>query len=602
MQISRIYSNNTRVFSPIDFNFGETANRLNVVYGEVHHPRDQKKDSHNLGKTTLIHLIDFLMLRGTSPEQFLVKHAERFKDFVFFIEIALNAGGYATIRRSAAEPNKIALKRYAARELDLSEVSGDAWDHVDMSRDDASKLVDGWLDLKILKPYDYRQAITYFLRTQGDYGDELQLAKFASGKDRHWKPFVAHLFGFNEAPVEQKYVLDEEIERLKQKQADQQTTVQFSEDQLSELQARIGVLQQQVDEIEAGLDAFSFEPEERRILRDVVETIEREIAEINDRLYNIRYDARQIDTALEHKDKFDLAEVTEVFEETRVNFPTALKRSYEELVAFNKKVTQERNVALRGRRKELAQEDAQLLRRKIELDQNREGQLGVLRSTDTFAKFKELQKDLSRQRAQLVYFEEQRKLLEQVAETARAVRESERARGRVVDEIKAMVARPTPVFERFSAVFNSYCQRVLNHDGIFFFRVNANNNFDYQIGLQLIGQAAATSSLSEGTSYKKLVCALFDLALLKVYEDSPFFHFVYHDGIFEALDDRKKIALLSIIREQVASKKTQYILTLIDSDMPRDADGNRVEFGPDEIVLRLHDDGNDGRLFKMSEF
>ena len=602
MQISRIYSNNPRVFSPIDFNFGKTANRLNVVYGEVHHPRDQKKDSHNLGKTTLIHLIDFLMLKGTSSEQFLVKHQERFKDFVFFIEVELNAGGFATIRRGPADANRIALKRHAARELDLSEAADDAWDHVDMSREDATKLVDGWLDLKILKPYDYRQAITYFLRTQGDYSDELQLAKFASGKDRHWKPFVAHLFGFNEAPVEQKYALDEEIERLKQKQADQQTTVQFSEDQLSELQARIGVLQQQVNEIEAGLDAFSFEPEERRILRDVVETIEREIAEINDRLYNIRYDARQIDMALEHKDKFDLAEVFEVFEETKVNFPTALKRNYEELVAFNKKVTQERNVALRARRKELAQEEAKLLKRKIELDQKREGQLGVLRSTDTFGKFKELQKDLSRQRAQLVYFEEQRKLLEQVAETARAVRESERARGRIVDEIKAMVARPTPVFERFSAVFNSYCQRVLNHDGIFFFRVNANNNFDYQIGLQLIGQAATTSSLSEGASYKKLVCALFDLALLKVYEDAPFFHFVYHDGIFEALDDRKKISLLSIIREQVASKKTQYILTLIDSDMPRDADGNKVEFGPDEIVLRLHDDGNDGRLFKMSEF
>jgi len=602
MQIGRIYSNNARVFSPIEFNCREMADRLNVIYGEVHHPKDQKKDSHNLGKTTLIHLIDFLMLKGTSPEQFLIKHFERFKDFAFFIEIALNSGGYATIRRTVADPNKIALKRHAEREPNLSEAADDVWDHIDMGRDDASKLVDGWLDLKILKPYDYRQAITYFLRTQGDYGDELQLAKFASGKDRHWKPFVAHLFGFNETPVEQKYVLDEKIERLKQKQADQQTTVQYSEDQLPELQARIGVLQQQVNEVERSLDAFRFEPEERRILRELVDTIEQEIAEINDRLYNIRYDARQIDMALDHKDKFDLTEVSEVFAETKVHFPTALKKTYEELVAFNKKVTQERNMALRGRRKELAQEEAEFLKRKIELDQKREAQLGMLRSTDTFAKFKELQNGLTRQRAQLVYFEEQRKHLEQVAETAREVRETERDRGRIVDEIKAMVARPTPIFERFSAIFNSYCQRVLNHDGIFFFRVNSNNNFDYQIGLQLIGQASTTSSLSEGTSYKKLVCVLFDLALLKVYEDTSFFHFVYHDGIFEALDNRKKLSLLSIIREQVASKKTQYILTLIDSDMPRDADGKKVEFGADEIVLRLHDDGNDGRLFKMAEF
>src|SRR5215470_6278534 len=244
MQIGRIYSNNPAIFASIDFNCRETANRLNVIYGEVHHPKDQKKDSHNLGKTTLIHLIDFLLLKGMSPEQFLVKHFERFESFVFFIEIALNAGDFATIRRGAADPNKIALKRHAERQLDMNAAADDVWDHVDMSREDAGKLLEGWLDLTVLKPYDYRQAITYFLRTQADYRDELQLAKFAAGKDRHWKPFVAHLFGFNETPVERKYELDEDIERLKQRQADQQSTVQFNEDQLPELQARIGVLQQ----------------------------------------------------------------------------------------------------------------------------------------------------------------------------------------------------------------------------------------------------------------------------------------------------------------------------------------------------------------------
>ena len=69
-------------------------------------------------------------------------------------------------------------------------------------------------------------------------------------------------------------------------------------------------------------------------------------------------------------------------------------------------------------------------------------------------------------------------------------------------------------------------------------------------------------------------CALFDLALLKVYEDAAFFHFTFHDGVLEALDNRKKEALLKIVREQIASGKTQYILTLIEADMPRDAKGS----------------------------
>ncbi|MGY3530830.1 hypothetical protein ACVIHD_006341 [Bradyrhizobium embrapense] len=67
--------------------------------------------------------------------------------------------------------------------------------------------MDGWLDLEILKPYDYRMAITYFLWAQGD----LQLQKFEMGKDPYWRPFVANLFGFNESSVQRKYELDDSI-------------------------------------------------------------------------------------------------------------------------------------------------------------------------------------------------------------------------------------------------------------------------------------------------------------------------------------------------------------------------------------------------------
>jgi hypothetical protein len=70
-------------------------------------------------------------------------------------------------------------------------------------------------------------------------------------------------------------------------------------------------------------------------------------------------------------------------------------------------------------------------------------------------------------RAQIVYLEEQRKKLALVADLARQVREAERDRGRVVDEIKAMVARPSALFERFATAVYSYCQRVLNHHGLF---------------------------------------------------------------------------------------------------------------------------------------
>jgi len=45
--------------------------------------------------------------------------------------------------------------------------------------------------------------------------------------------------------------------------------------------------------------------------------------------------------------------------------------------------------------------------------------------------------------------------------------------------------------------------------------------------------------------------------------------------------------------------RIQHIITLIDSDLPRMPDGSVFAFEKDEIVLLLHDQGDDGRLFKM---
>lgn len=99
MKIARIYSNLATTFVPIRFN-GIDDDRLSVVFAKITRPKDSSRDSHNLGKTTLIHLIDFLLLKEVSEKNsFLLKHLDRFEQFVFYIEIQSHTGGYVTIRR-----------------------------------------------------------------------------------------------------------------------------------------------------------------------------------------------------------------------------------------------------------------------------------------------------------------------------------------------------------------------------------------------------------------------------------------------------------------------------------------------------------------------
>ncbi len=92
----------------------------------------------------------------------------------------------------------------------------------------------------------------------------------------------------------------------------------------------------------------------------------------------------------------------------------------------------------------------------------------------------------------------------------------------------------------------------------------------------------------------------FDLAVLVTYSGRSFFRFAYHDGALEGLDKREKLNFLKVVREICRENGIQYILTLIDTDMPRDVMDRAAAFADEEIVLRLHDRDDPGRLFEMA--
>lgn len=79
MKLSKLYSNQPNKFERIIFNEG-----LNFIYGDVRHPKNHQLDSHNLGKTTLALLLDFMFLAKKDSNQFLYANIEVFENFIFF--------------------------------------------------------------------------------------------------------------------------------------------------------------------------------------------------------------------------------------------------------------------------------------------------------------------------------------------------------------------------------------------------------------------------------------------------------------------------------------------------------------------------------------
>ena len=105
-----------------------------------------------------------------------------------------------------------------------------------------------------------------------------------------------------------------------------------------------------------------------------------------------------------------------------------------------------------------------------------------------------------------------------------------------------------------------------------------------------------------GTSFRKILCMAFDLSVLINYSKDRFFHFVYHDGALEQLESKRKLALLHTVRSACTEHGIQYIFSAIEEELPTLDDSGKLCPHPDEIVLELHDGGNDGRLFKVETF
>jgi uncharacterized protein YydD (DUF2326 family) len=65
--------------------------------------------------------------------------------------------------------------------------------------------------------------------------------------------------------------------------------------------------------------------------------------------------------------------------------------------------------------------------------------------------------------------------------------------------------------------------------------------------------------------------------------NKSFFRFVYHDGILEGLDNRKKINFINLTRALCKEFNIQYILTLIEDDSPKAIKGEKISFTKEEI-------------------
>jgi uncharacterized protein YydD (DUF2326 family) len=574
VRLVSLYSNDDVRFTPIAFNESVSA-----VLAEIRIPANRDLDTHNLGKTTVGSLIDFCLLKGKDPKFFLFKHENVFGPFSFYLEIALPGPRYVTIRRPVLPGSKVDFLVRSTSTPDATGLPEYDWDHLNVPSDRARLLLEGLLEID-----------GYLIRTQQDYQDVFQLGKF-SGKHQDWKPFVAHLLGSQSGKVTDLY-----NKRTERDQAQSELAILVrewgnEESDPSLIEGLLASTRRQIAAKTETLDGFNFRGDQ----------LDDRIVRLNDEHYGLRQVEARISESREHRRIiFDPKAAKTLFEEAGVTFSKQLERDYDQLIEFNRAITHERQQALLQQLEESRQRIAGIEGELVELNAERARSLSFLRQSDSLAKYKQTSKDLAKLQVDLAVLEQRRHAAARLAELRRHARtlsaEFDRLQTEVEDELAELSKDEDGRFGQIRRYFGEIISKVIGEQAIL--SMTLNNQGGIEFHAELVGATGVATSGDKGTSYRKLLCIAFDLAVLRAYLDVRFPRFVYLDGALEQLEPRKRGNLIEVFREYAAAG-LQPIISLLDSDLPAPLGESTRTLTVEDVVLTLHDEGDDGRLFKI---
>lgn len=590
MKLVKIYAN--KPFKGIRFNPG-----FNVILGEPIEKKNKDTDTHNLGKSLLIDVIDFLLLKGISKDHFFMKRRDIFEDYVLYLEIKLNSGKYLVIKRGVGNQSKISFK---INSLELKGFEENIqWDHQNLPFDKARDFLNKNLDLDVAPTWKYRKSISYFLRTQQDFADVFQLAKYNKGKHRDWKPFLFNMLGFDGQSLLDKYDLDKKKEEKETLITQVKDEFAIEEQESDKIRGILDIKTEEKNNVEKKIDDFNFYLQDKEINQKLVDQIDSKISTLNTIRYNVTEEMKRINESLQTQiPQIDINQLKQLYEEVEIFFPDNLVKEYKDLEAFNRQVSEERRKYLLERLEELKQELEPIETELALLENQKSEMLSVLKDKDSYGKFKHYQKSLAKVEAEITRLQEKLEQLDKLGKLETQIEELNHQIKAQAETIRKLFIQGNDFYKEIRRMFNHIIQSVLNVPAIISISQNKQGNIEFHADVQDPERMEVTAE-GYGTTYKKFLCMAFDLAVLITYSNRSFYRFVYHDGALEGLDDRKKINFLNTVRNICKEYDLQYILTVIESDIPRDEMDKMAAFPDEEIVLKLHDRDDSGRLFEM---
>lgn len=595
MKLSKLYCSHSEAFKPIVF-----KRDLNIVLAEIRNPENHEKTTHDLGKTLLCTLLNYCLLKKSDSGLFLNKHYEKFKDFEFYLEIVIDLDSFYTIKRSVKKKSNIEIYEHGKPKYLLEEKAELIFSG---GINKAKDYLNSELNFEVLRNRNYRSSLSYFLRDQSSFTNVFKTSNFNRSKDIDWKSPLSELFSINSSILFKKLEIESEIKQIDNRIRKISLEADVKEEKYKTM---LSIKKEQLKSKEEEIDTLNFKKSEDNGIENLVEVVDRTIQKLVTENYYLSTQIHKSQASIiNNENPINLKLIEKLYNDIQIYFDDQLIKDYSDLIDFNNQIFNERNEILKGiiskAKKKLEVNNSKL----EDLYSRRSRYMSFIVSMDSFEKMKKIEQDIIDLKVDIQRIEEEIQELDGKHRLELEKRNLKAELEKAILELQVQIySENNVILNSIKRHFSEIIYKVLNEGALISVSLNNANNIDFKAEIFDL-DIQAQSSKDKGTTYKKLMCFAFDMAILATYKDRAYYHFVYHDGLFDGLDNRQKENLYNVILYYVKEYEIQYIFSVIQDELPPSLqDEARIEkLKQDGTIIKvLHDNGNEGRLFNVDPF
>ena len=319
-------------FKDIEFN-----ESFSVITGES--KKKESSRSHNLGKTTTVKIIEFVLFSGSGG--FLKKIKEKFPDTNFTVEYKDKNGKKYSFSRDFHRRERGSIK-------------------------------------EVYTSVEYE----YFIRYQDEFDLENGFRKPSfRGADINWKPRLIGLLGFNEDYLSEKLTLNREIKDLE----NIIKTIKNAKIRFESNRDEIVKLKEDKEIILKSINSLKFIETDNSDIDTIISDLDIRIYELKTKVYNFKKEISKIENSLERSSsyKVDSDDIERIFSEVDLYFGDQLKQDFSDLKQFYHNIYINRSKVLSKMLTDKRDSLIEIEKKMTEVDNQRSYRLNELSNNDS---------------------------------------------------------------------------------------------------------------------------------------------------------------------------------------------------------------------------